>query len=590
MRDVIVIGAGGGGAVVAKELAERGLDVLLLEAGRWVEDPAAEWSRFENDSTNPITGYLRFGPADRSKPAWLRQTNAIILQVAGVGGTTQHYLGNSPRAMPGVFHGYKGTDRDAYDRAHEFPFSYRSLVPYYEWVEQTLPVQTAAMGRKEEAFFRAAERAGLPHQETKDITRNAFRPQENAILQPEGKAGRTADPLQLVFPKAKGCTFCGHCIQGCVLPRGAPRNLKAKRSTDNSYAPMAMTADHWSKHGKRATLVTQAFVTKVRTELRDGVPRASGVTWRLGTTGEEFAEDARVVVLAAGCIETPRLWLNSGLPNPNDWVGRGFTDHYLDLVIAQLPYDAGNSKGPGSAARADFPGHGSLEHAGGLPPGLVAGLSAGSDVGTSRFDPPSWVPPAGADGVGRLVGNELKDALSDIDRLMFLMPLTDDHVEAQNRVTLSAAYPADEHGSVPKVEFAQRSRSKRTLENRDFLAAQAVRIGRAAGARKVWRLALPELVVHLQSTMRMGHSEDDSVLDPGGEARWVKGLFVADNSALANGIGGPNPTLTTQALATRTAEKIFRRYFGGDPWVNSGSPVSSIDDRVSTAVQESGIA
>ena len=46
MPDVIVIGAGGGGPVVAKELAARGLDVLLLEAGPWYRDPENEWSRF----------------------------------------------------------------------------------------------------------------------------------------------------------------------------------------------------------------------------------------------------------------------------------------------------------------------------------------------------------------------------------------------------------------------------------------------------------------------------------------------------------------------------------------------------------------
>ena len=64
----------------------------------------------------------------------------------------------------------------------------------------------------------------------------------------------------------------------------------------------------------------------------------------------------------------------------------------------------------------------------------------------------------------------------------------------------------------------------------------------------------------------------------------MKRLFIADNAALANGLGGPNPTLTSQALATRTAEKIFQTYFDGDPWVGTEAPISSIDDRVTSAV------
>ena len=89
---------------------------------------------------------------------------------------------------------------------------------------------------------------------------------------------------------------------------------------------------------------------------------------------------------------------------------------------------------------------------------------------------------------------------------------------------------------------------------------------------------------------RMGVSADDSVLNDSAEARWVKRLFVADNSALANGIGGPNPTLTTQALATRTAERIYVKYFGGRPWVQNETPVSSIDPIVTRAVIERGLA
>jgi choline dehydrogenase-like flavoprotein len=109
---------------------------------------------------------------------------------------------------------------------------------------------------------------------------------------------------------------------------------------------------------------------------------------------------------------------------------------------------------------------------------------------------------------------------------------------------------------------------------------------RALGATKVYRINKPPFVIHSHSTMRTGLSANDSVLDSNCEARWVKRLFIADNSALANGIGGPNPTLTTQAIATRTAEKIFTKYFGGRPWVQSEVPISSIDPRVTQAVVE----
>jgi choline dehydrogenase-like flavoprotein len=263
VRDVIVVGAGAGGPVVAKELAARGLDVLLLEAGAAWPDAEREWSHNENVANNPATGLFRFGPSDRTQPPWARDLpqNSFVWQTAGVGGSTLHYFGNAPRAMPAALKGSLG---------------YGELVPYYEWVEHTLPVQTAAMGTKEELFLRAATKLGLPTQTSKDISRDACRPQENAILQPQGTAGRTTDPRRLVYPKAKGCTFCGHCPQGCFLPLKSPRNLYAKRSTHTSYVPMALTADQWTQ-GKAATLVADAFALRVET-VGGAAPALPGAT------------------------------------------------------------------------------------------------------------------------------------------------------------------------------------------------------------------------------------------------------------------------------------------------------------------------
>ena len=542
MRDVIVVGAGAGGPVVAKELAARGLDVLLLEAGPAFEDADHQWSHDEGVANNPASGIFRFGPGDRAQAPWPRDLpqNSFVWQTAGVGGSTLHYFANSPRAMPDAL------------------ASYRELIPYYEWVEHTLPVQTAAMGTKEELFLRGATKAGLPTQTSKDITRDACRPQENAILQPRGTAGKSNKASQLVYPRAQGCTFCGHCPQGCYLPLKAPRNLKAKRSTHTSYVPMALTADRWTR-GRAATLVPDAFAVKVAA---DGSARS--VTWRNTRTGALTKDEARVVVLAAGPIETPRLWLNSGLPNPDDQVGRGLTDHFLDFVVGRFPRYTGSTKGATSAARADFPGHGCIEQVGAVPGLQAQGLTVSEDPRR------------------RLVGARLERFVSDFDRLLSLAVITDDDVAPENRVTLSSVMTPDVHGPVARIEI--RRRTARTLANRDFLAARAAEILRAAGAREIVRMNWAPVLLHIHSTMRIG-----TVLTDDAESRRVERLFVADNSMLPNSLGGPNPTLTTQALATRTAERIFVRYFGGDPWVGRESPVSSVDDSVTAAVVSAGL-
>lgn len=569
MRDVIIIGAGGGGPVVAKELAARGLDVLLLEAGAHVVHPEFTWTLFENDAINVTSGYHRFGPANRSKPGWKRDLAqpTLIMDSSGVGGTTQKYAGNCPRAMPGVFLDYAGNDKNSYDSTHLFPFSYEELIPYYEWVEQTLPVQTAPMGTKEEIFLYAAEKMGLPLQTGKDINGASYRPQENAILQPIGNAGKTSDRNRLVYPRAYGCHFCGHCYEGCVNPHGSPVNLKAKRSTNSSYVPMALKAESWSA-GKSATLIADAFATRINV---DSQQVARSVTWRIGSTGEVITEYAKIIVMAGGSIETPRLWLNSALPNPNDQVGRGLTDHYQDSVVGIMPFYTGNGKGPASNARIDYPGHGMLE---------LSNQNVASQVAVSTFSNSGIAGVYqlnGADMEGRLIGLDLKDLMSNFDRLLNITIITDDDVELQNRVTLSNSFPPDEHGQVARLELNYQNRSARTMNNRKFLVKQAIELLRATGATKIHRSNWPPFLFHMHSTMRMGLNENDSVLDSNGESRWVKRLFIADASALPNALGGPNPALTLQALATRTAEKIFQLYFNGETWVDKETPVSSVD-------------
>ena len=81
-------------------------------------------------------------------------------------------------------------------------------------------------------MFEGALKFGLTLNTTKDIgTAAQFRPQENAILQPSGNAGKVTETQghvrALAYPAASGCTFCGYCFQGCKEPFGSPFNLKA---------------------------------------------------------------------------------------------------------------------------------------------------------------------------------------------------------------------------------------------------------------------------------------------------------------------------------------------------------------------------
>jgi choline dehydrogenase-like flavoprotein len=573
MRDIIIIGCGGGGPVVAKELAAKGLDVLVLESGR----------RFLNSEQELTpTDFVSF---DHFYPGFVEsRTRVFRYQVAGVGGTTLHYYGNSPRAMPQVFR-ESGADPTAFDVAHAFPFTYASLIPYYEWVEQTLPVQTAPMDTKSRIFLEAAQAVGLQLQTSKNIgDMDTFRPQENAILQPRGTAGSqtvlrhydTHNPLR--YPRAEGCTFCGYCQLGCTEPFGAPRNLKAKRSTDNSYVPMALTAGRWT-NGRDIELIGDAHVQTILTE-RSGFSgiRAKGVRWRDKTSGQIYTEEANVIVLAAGVVESPRLWLNSGLPNPNGWVGRGYTDHYLDLVLGVLKEASNTSKGPSSNARIDMPSAGTIEVAG-MTPALIAALAAQSQQGFADTQDTSL---SGFESIGRIVGTDLRALLDNINRLFAIVVFTDDHVEYRNTISRSTLFH-DADGPLARVEV--RVRSKKTTANRDKLVSEALELMRVAGAPHVARMDATPVTIHPMSAMRMGDNIRDSVLDEYAESRWVERLFIADNSALSNALGGPNPTLTTQALATRSAEKIFQKYFGGDSWIERGDGfLSSIDPTVTQAV------
>ncbi len=557
---VIIIGAGGGGAVVAKELGELGLKVLLLEAGPWYGNrkwpfPNTEkgaissgelqdldihlfkqtYNKMENEMNDLIVGKLRWGPANRDRPLWNRvyEKRGFTWQNSGVGGSTQHYLGNSPRAYP-------------ISIDNQWPISYRDLIPFYEKAEAELPVEFAPTTTKEELYYFGAKKAGWGLLSSLNITSAGFRPQPNAILPPNSQlTNRAYSEYELSW--MEGCTLAGHCINGC--PHGPSVDKIAKRSTNVSYTPLALATGN-------VEIMPNTFTYQIITEnhAKEGI-RAIGVKVRNTWTGENQELFADCIVMAAGAIETPRLWLNSLLPK-NEWVGRGLTNHNMDMVTGIFnsidlnsivgSHSVRPNVGHTSGARFDYPGLGSILVMG-ISPGLTSSFSyALSTVNASTSGNDNYTK-------GRMVGKELMELMANYQNTLNMLIVTDDEVVNSNYVSITPTV-SDEHGPVPFINYVPTSNS---LRKKKELTKVAIDILRAAGAKKVVHAAWPDgMMIHIMSTMRMGY-----VVDYNSEALQVKRLFISDNSILSNGLGGANPTLTTQALAIRTASIIYRNYF-----------------------------
>lgn len=563
--DAVVVGAGGDGPVAAWKLAEAGLSVLVLEAGpfhgneQWPdphEDPGGESSSSVDDLSGDLldeqftsrefemVNKLLFGPADHERGFWFRKFpgDGAILQCAGVGGTTLHYTGCHPRAYPASI-----------DEQDHWPIEYSDLIPYYREMEEMCEVSPAPVTAKEELFFRGAAAAGWSLIEVLNVTDPGYRPQPNAIRQPDPKLHVDGEyDGDFTYPDVEGDTLALGNIAGNPHPRGAPFEEKAKRASNVSFVPPALETGN-------VTIRPNAFVTDVRTETNLGdSPTATGVRFRDTWTGDTEPVDAEVVILAAGAIETPRLWLNADLPR-NEWVGRGLTIHFGDNVMGLWDADdvdgvlgtetIDQHEGQDIAARFDYPGLGMLQTVGTSPGvGAILGFGASASGFAFQNDPAD----APWDTMGRLAGTELKRLLSDYRRMLQVLIVTDDRPHRRNGVTVSSSL-SDEHGPIPLVNYEPSEGDRR---RRDDLAEIAAEILREAGASHVHRSDSPPTALHVHSTMRMG-----TVVDEACEAYAVDRLFVADHSALANGVGGANPTNTGQALATRTAEKILERHF-----------------------------
>ncbi|MFJ8431491.1 GMC family oxidoreductase [Kitasatospora sp. NPDC094019] len=378
--DVIVVGAGFAGSLVAHRLGGHGHRVLVLEAGHHVPDAATTATAYlavgggtptspyprSTDAPSPDVDDLTGLPGGGFAAAGHLVQHGPLPYASGYlranGGTGLLWTGLTPRMHPEDF-------RTA-DLGHgrNWPIGYQDLEPYYRQAEHELGVaadadqQRRAVGLPIPADYafpmRAIPATHLDRTLARALDGRTVRDpaaDEDARLavsttpharngrptRPQSAGGRTGGRAGVGAGTSAGagpstgpehpvgplCQGAASCVPAC--PSGA------------KYTPLRTQA-RWAP-GVR--LRTGAVASRV---LVDGTGRATGVEYH--ADGATHRVHADLVVLAAHAIENARLLLLSGLANRSDQVGRNLMDHPALLTWGLLPERTGPYRGPGSTS------------------------------------------------------------------------------------------------------------------------------------------------------------------------------------------------------------------------------------------------
>jgi choline dehydrogenase-like flavoprotein len=298
----------------------------------------------------------------------------------------------------------------------------------------------------------------------------------------------------------------------------------------------------------RLQVMTDTRVLALET---DAHGRVGGAVCRQGKRHTRIR--GRIFVLAGGGLETPRLLLAStstaaphGLGNDSGNVGRYFMETVWATLTVRFDVRLNPYKGPPIDARVwDF----CRPKAGAGRGGYVLGVS-GSMGGYQG--PVSYAERTAGFGLAH------KQAMRKrFGTVLNLFGVAEHEPRAENTLSLSARKDAD---GVPllKVHSTYSAADRKSLGE---IIARLRQWAKACGAVETLELFSSydrPVAAHVGGACRMGHDPATSVVDPHGQVHGVPNLFIADASVLPGQGAGDSPSLTIQALALRTADRIAR--------------------------------
>lgn len=508
--DVLIIGSGHAGGMAAKILTEKGIRCLMLNAG-----PVANVSRDAQRKPAYELPFRGFKPPGRlehvfqssgyNANVWVDEEEVPYtfnpdhpynwVRVRLFGGRSLFWSRQSFRLSD---YELKGKSHDGF--GDDWPLDSAELAPFYS--------------RVEEIFQVAGAMDGPPQM-----------PNGNFILD--------TSPWSLSMQRF---IEAGKPLGISVCKQRRAQGRDGLASSINLLIPDA------EKTGK-LTSIPNAIVREITTDKNTGLPNGCHFVDRL--SGREMHVNARVVVLAAGTLESTRLLLNSKLANSSGMVGRYLMDQIYGAGITCSVPEARNGR-----ANDKLMGGGAIvprfrniqtKH-----DKFLRGYALNVTSRNGAMEPRNFA----------AYGEELQRKLDEYHGSAFYMTIMGEVLgRYENHVRIDEK-KVDAWG-IPVLHI-----ETQYTDNEYNMAKDAVEVGsqlaQSAGFEVLSQNAVPNppgYSIHEVGTCRMGDDPKRSVLNRWNQSHDHKNLYVVDGAAFVSA-GWQNPTMTISALSMRASEHL----------------------------------
>jgi gluconate 2-dehydrogenase alpha chain len=558
--DVVIVGVGAAGGILAAELSKAGMRVIGLERGPRLttEDftPHDELRFFQRQDLRPN---VKRQPVTWRPNANSRATPLPVLNYGNqAGGGTVHYGSVSWRfheddfrARTHTIERYGASVIPQDSSLADWPLSYADLEPYYDRAEYELGVSGKAgnlQGNKIDGgnVFEAPRLRDYPLPPLRDDQSGVvFRGATNKLGYHPFPTPRAI--LSQDYNGRPGCTYCGFCQAfGC--------HVGAKSSILVTKLPEADATGNFK-------LVAGAMCYRVNS---DNSRRVTGVAY-YGPDGSDNTIEAELVILSPFIYDNTRLLLLSktdrfpnGLANSSGEVGKHLMAHMMPNVFVAFDDRHVNVfMGPSAQKHtiddfnADNFDHGGVDFIRGSQISIGTINLQGGPIGATTINAPPGIPRWGAAYRDYLAAYYAKQAamVAQTENL----PYADQAIDLDPNVRDQWGLPA------PRLTYDWRRPNE--LARVEFMMQKMEALGSAMGAAHVWRSPLGPGApgAHHEGGTRMGSDPKTSVVNRYGQSWDIPNLFIIGSSTFPT-MSGFNPTLTIQALAYMSADAIVNRY------------------------------